>query len=126
MDRGLVKLRDPSKQVPGRGLQAEAAAWLARLHADDRNEDDERGFRRWLAADADHVAAFEAVDQVWTIAGALSPDLRAQMSRLPLHHSHRRGIMAMLGLLVVGGVTASLLRSAGAKSTGPKSVSRSM
>jgi transmembrane sensor len=51
-------------------MRAEAAAWLARLRADDKNPADERAFRVWLAADAKHAAAFEAVTEVWELAGA--------------------------------------------------------
>lgn len=50
--------------------KAEAAAWLARLRADDKSATDERAFRAWLAEDSQHAAAFEAVTEVWELAGA--------------------------------------------------------
>lgn len=55
-----------------RDIRAEAAAWLARLHADDRSRADEEAFRAWLAAAPAHAAAFEAVDHAWSVAGGLS------------------------------------------------------
>ena len=51
-------------------MRAEAAAWLARLHADDKSPIDERTFRVWLAADQCHAAAFEAMTEVWDVTGA--------------------------------------------------------
>ena len=55
-------------------FRAEAAAWLARLRADDKTEADERAFRLWLAEDRLHTAAFEAVTEVWEAAGAPSTE----------------------------------------------------
>ena len=43
---------------------AEAAAWLARMRADDRTRDDEVRFRQWLAADPINAERFEHV--LWT------------------------------------------------------------
>lgn len=51
-------------------IRAEAAAWLARLRADDKEPSDECAFRAWLAADPRHAAAFEAATEVWELAGA--------------------------------------------------------
>lgn len=51
-------------------MRAEAAAWLARLRADDKSAADERAFRTWLAEDPCHAAAFEAITEVWELAGA--------------------------------------------------------
>lgn len=51
--------------------KAEAAAWLVRLHADDRSEDDERAFRRWIAAKPENARAFEAVTTLWDTADGL-------------------------------------------------------
>ena len=36
--------------APSPEVRAEAAAWLARLHAEDRDAADEAAFRAWLAA----------------------------------------------------------------------------
>jgi transmembrane sensor len=46
-------------------VRVEAAAWLARLHSDDRSERTEAAFRRWLAASPAHRAAFERMTGVW-------------------------------------------------------------
>jgi transmembrane sensor len=58
-----------------RGIQAEtkaeAAAWLVRLHADDRSEADENAFRSWLTSKPDNARAFEAVTTVWDTAQGL-------------------------------------------------------
>ena len=72
--------------VPSPQVRAEAAAWLARLHAEDRNSGDEAAFRAWLGASPDHVAAFEAVDRTWSDVGGLTDlraDLRSDLRRIP-------------------------------------------
>jgi len=59
--------------VAGAGLpahfKAEAAAWLARLHSDERTARDEAGFRLWLAADPRNRDAFGLVTGAWDEAG---------------------------------------------------------
>ncbi|HLY06316.1 MAG TPA: FecR domain-containing protein [Rhizomicrobium sp.] len=57
--------------------KAEAAAWLVRLHADNRSEADERAFRLWIAAKPENARAFEAVTTLWDTADGL----RAVMSK---------------------------------------------
>jgi transmembrane sensor len=49
--------------------QAEAAVWLARLRADTKTAADEKAFREWLAENPAHVAAFEAMTDVWETLG---------------------------------------------------------
>lgn len=44
---------------------AEAAAWIARLHGEDRTATVEAGFKRWLAASPEHRAAFEMANEIW-------------------------------------------------------------
>jgi len=101
--------------------RAEAAAWLARLHAEDRNSGDEAAFRAWLGASPDHVAAFEAVDRMWSDVGGLT-DLRAHsdLRRIPAPMrqpglASRRALLAGVGLLAVTGGSALFWRSASAK-----------
>jgi transmembrane sensor len=55
---------------PSRRSRAEAAAWLARLHADDRDASDDAGFRAWLNQHPDNSVAFGAVTAAWDVAGA--------------------------------------------------------
>jgi transmembrane sensor len=89
--------------------KAEAAAWLARLRADDRSASDERAFQAWLGEDSSHVAAFEAVSTVWEAAGGLTRDFRVRDVTHPLR---RRAVLAGIGTLVVAGVTASAWQAA--------------
>ncbi|WP_157219702.1 FecR family protein [Flavisphingomonas formosensis] len=50
-------------------LKAEAAAWLARLHSDERTARDEAGFQLWLTADPRNREAFGLVTAAWDEAG---------------------------------------------------------
>lgn len=56
---------DSNKAVPSAADCAEAAAWIAKLHSDDRTQQVEAGFRRWLAATPAHRAAFEMANELW-------------------------------------------------------------
>ena len=102
--------------VPAPEIRAEAAAWVARLHAEDRDAADEAAFRAWLSASPAHAAAFEAVDRVWSDVGGLK-DLRT--GRVALRRTTsvlgRRALLAGVGCLAVAGGSALLLRSASAK-----------
>jgi transmembrane sensor len=61
-----------SEPVPSPQARAEAAAWLARLHAENRDAADEAAFRVWLRASSAHALAFEAVDRMWSDVGGLT------------------------------------------------------
>ena len=109
--------------APSPQVRAEAAAWLARLHAEDRNSGDEAAFRAWLGASPDHVAAFEAVDRMWSDVGGLTDlkaDLHSDLRRIPAPRrqpglASRRALLAGVGLLAVTGGSALFWRSASAK-----------
>ena len=94
--------RSPSPEI-----RAQAAAWLARLRADDRDSRDEGAFQAWLAASPDHAAAFEAVDRVWSEVGSFR-DLRGPVQRPAARVASRRALLAGVGLLAVTGVVAAV------------------
>ncbi len=113
--------------VPSPDVRAEAATWLARLHAEDRDSGDEAAFRAWLNASAEHAAAFEAVDRMWSDVGGLTDlktdprvDALADLRRIPVAArqpalASRRALLAGVGLLAVTGGSAMFWRSASAK-----------
>jgi transmembrane sensor len=113
MGGGLVSMSDG---LPAPEIRAEAAAWVARLHADDRDAADEAAFRAWLGASPAHAAAFEAVDRMWSDVGGLT-DLRTGRVavRRPAAVLGRRVLLAGVGLLAVTGGSALFWRSASAK-----------
>lgn len=76
--------------------KAEAAAWLARLHADDRSQSDEEAFRTWLATKPENVRAFDAVTTLWDATEGLRTTL-AQSRRAPI--IRRRTVLAGFGSL---------------------------
>src|SRR5258708_15611910 len=101
MDGGLVSM---ATGAPPPEARADAAAWLARLHAEDRDAADEAGFRAWLEASPDHAAAFEAVDRMWSDVGGLQKlpaDLRNSFGPVQQHRpsqASRRALLAGVGL----------------------------
>lgn len=98
-------------------VKAEAAAWLARLRADDRTRADERAFQAWLKADPAHAVAFEAVTQAWEAAGALTRADRdwlerdEEPARTPLL-TRRSALAAGISTLVIAGATFATLSEA--------------
>ena len=105
-----------SGAVPAPEIRAEAAAWVARLHAEDRDAADEAAFRAWLSASPAHATAFEAVDRIWSDVGGLK-DLRTGRVtvRRPATALGRRALLAGVGLLAVTGGSTMFWRSASAK-----------
>lgn len=74
-------------------IQAEAAAWLARLRSDSVRPQDQAGFQAWLAADARHAAAFEAVTATWDLVGGLK--IPRPMRAVEQPSPNRRGVLLM-------------------------------
>jgi transmembrane sensor len=54
----------------GDPVRREAAAWFARLRADDVSEREREGFQRWLADDSRHRSAYERLEALWSSLGA--------------------------------------------------------
>jgi transmembrane sensor len=54
----------------GDPVRHEAAAWFARLRADDVSEREREQFQRWLADDDDHRLAYERLEALWSGLGA--------------------------------------------------------
>lgn len=92
-------------------IRAEAAAWLARLRADDKDAGDEKAFRAWLAEDPRHARAFEAVTELWEAAGAAWDKPIVQESRFAVH---RRALLAGAGSLAAAVTVYAVWQSASA------------
>jgi transmembrane sensor len=54
-------------------IDAEAAAWLARLHGPYRSADTDAALRAWLKADATHQDAFERATEIWEMIPGTAP-----------------------------------------------------
>lgn len=82
-------------------INAEAAAWLARLHSEERTPADLDGFQVWLDEDVRHRDTFETLTALWDASG------EAEV-KPPLHEPSRRKVLAGTGAAafaaVVGGV----------------------
>lgn len=65
MDEKLVNLPNKEAEEVPDEIEAEAAAWIARLHGPSRSAAIEREFLLWLASSPIKRAAFESVTSVW-------------------------------------------------------------
>lgn len=81
--------------------KAEAAAWLARLHADDRSLADEGAFQIWVGSRPENARAFEAVTALWDLADGLRGELPLAADARPL--LRRRTVLASMGSLIAAG-----------------------
>jgi transmembrane sensor len=80
---------------------AEAAAWLARLRANDRTRDDEVRFRQWLT-DPVNAERFEYVSTIWEDMDALRDVPRSEPA--PRKLTRRRLLTGSLAAFSVGGL----------------------
>lgn len=99
-------------------MRAEAAAWLARLRADDKGPADERAFRAWLAADTSHVAAFEEVTEAWETAGALRRERIAEPAPTASVLTRRGAVLAGATALAAAGAFFAFRQRAYAETYG--------
>lgn len=92
--------------------KAEAAAWLARLHADDRSPADERGFLAWLDQAPEHRAAFDQLTCAWEATGALRGTRHP--GRAPAAASRRMALVGLAAVVTAGAVAVGRGAQAGA------------
>lgn len=67
-----MKATHVRKRRVSASVQAQAAAWIARLHGPNRTKEVEEGLRRWLAEESEHAEAFELLTDLWEKAAYLS------------------------------------------------------
>ena len=60
---------DKNRPRPDASVEAQAAAWLARMRSDERNEADLAGFQTWLAESELNRQTFDLLTNAWEIAG---------------------------------------------------------
>ncbi len=100
--------KPPASDVPSAAACAEAAAWIARLHGENRTAMVEAGFRRWLAASAENRAAFEITNDIWVGMERLPkpPPAFVRWPRVGLVLTWQRAVaaVAVLALVAVGGL----------------------
>ena len=66
-------------------IRTQAAAWFARLHADEPSEHEEAEHQTWLDADPAHRLAYEQVERMWTMLSDFSatPDISQRLAAIP-------------------------------------------
>ena len=85
-------------------MNAEAAAWLARLQSDDRTPHTDAAFKAWLDIDPAHGKAFEQATDVWEMLPGAQGARFSAANENPRRAKTRRN--AMLGVMVAAGVCA--------------------
>jgi transmembrane sensor len=101
------------KEQPGQKVDAEAAAWLARLNGPFRSARSEAGLRRWLERDPAHEAAFERATEIWEMIPGAAPE-QVDVAEVGAPPVSRRRMMAVAAgvaaMITVGGGYALLSR----------------
>lgn len=69
---------------PDEPMIEQAAAWVARLHADDVTESDWLRLEAWLAADDRHVLAYEEAEGIWAALGSQREAIRLRLDAGPV------------------------------------------
>ena len=69
---------------PDEPMIEQAAAWVARLHADDVTESDWLRLEAWLAADDRHVLAYEEAEGLWAALGSQREAIRLRLDAGPV------------------------------------------
>lgn len=62
----------PATTPRSAAIEAEAAAWIVRLHSQRRSTQLETGLRRWLDENAENARVFESMTQAWDDATSLA------------------------------------------------------
>lgn len=94
-----------SRVPPSPHVEAEAAAWLARLHGDDA-EQTRAALDAWLAEDASHAAAYARAQEAWAILPRAARRLEAARSVAPGRERPHRGTAAIAAALAASLVIA--------------------
>lgn len=91
-------------------MESEAAAWVVRLHSDQRTQADSEAFRAWIDADAAHMEAFSAHVALWDSVAAWGDDREAReaLQFSPLWSGFGRRV-ALWGVAACGAATAAAL-----------------
>ncbi|HEV2363492.1 MAG TPA: FecR domain-containing protein [Caulobacteraceae bacterium] len=96
-----------------RKLNDEAAAWVVRLHSDQRTRSDDEAFEAWLGRGHDRADAFAECSAVWSAVGSLEGDpvagavLRAlPATRRNILWSRRSALAVAAGAAGVAATTA--------------------
>jgi transmembrane sensor len=76
--------RQPQKEpVPSEEVRAEAAAWVAQLHDEQRSPHLEARVHAWLGESEDHRRAFNRMTHVWERSGLIQMRARGDASTTP-------------------------------------------
>lgn len=99
----------------GDPIRHQAAAWFARLRADDASEADRRQWRAWLAEDPRHRDSYARLEQLWSSLGSHAPTAeiaarlraipRAPKNARPRGHIVRR-VFALAAVLAIAAIGA--------------------
>lgn len=84
-------------------VRGEAAAWLARLRADDADDADRAAFQAWAEADPAHRAAFDRATRLFETVGGLGDLGGRPRARAERPAASRRVLLSGLAAALAGG-----------------------
>ncbi len=84
-------------------VDAEAAAWLARLNGPFRSARSEAGLRRWLERDPAHEAAFERATEIWEMIPGAAPEREAEAEEVQVPRRRLLAVAAGVAAMVAAG-----------------------
>lgn len=91
---------------PSSDIDAEAAAWLARLHGPYRSVETDAALKAWLRADMAHQDAFERATEIWEMIPGTAPE--SGSVSVPSQRDRRQLLAAtfavFVALLIGGGI----------------------
>ena len=97
-------------RLPNRELiEEQAAAWIARLQADDVSADDKARFAAWYAAHPLHARAYDELGATWTRFARAAPLVQAVAFGESMRAGDRRRFMPRAGWAVAASLLAAVL-----------------
>src|SRR6478672_8988604 len=82
-------------------VEAEAAAWLARLHGPYRSADTDAALKEWLKADPAHEEAFGRATEIWDLLPGIEVAREPEAVEAPERRFARRTVFALAASLLL-------------------------
>jgi transmembrane sensor len=114
VDGGLITMTSQTPQQSRLAIEAEAAAWLARLNGGARTAATDQAYQAWLAADPAHVAAAERAQAIWEKLPGVGEMIEDQEPiHQPIHRPMRSRVPMIAALAAAAAIVVVIPFAAG-------------